>query len=191
MLYLTYFAILYPVHFLACGAGGEWLARSLKPAVAYIAVALLVAANVMFMLDYYQFVEHNGGAQGTFGTALGIKQQAARYLAEQGGEPLRAECATQLALATASTQNERAALARKIGQPRLIELNHEGKPELPQLEWPFLIAQQPAGQGVWPTNTTVVLVDGNREALQPQQWQQLDQFPKTNFGPIKVFFVKQ
>jgi hypothetical protein len=152
---------------------------------------VLAAANVVFMLDYYQFVGRNGGAQGTFGTALGIKQQAARYLAEQGGEPLHAECVTQLALATAPTQEERTALARKIGQPRLIELNHEGKPELPQLEWPFLIAQQTAGQGEWPTNTTVVLVDGNREALQPQQWQQLDQFPKTNFGPIKVFFVKQ
>jgi hypothetical protein len=189
--YLTYFAILYPVHFLVCGAGGEWLARRLKPAATYVAVAVFAAANVVFMLDYYQFIERNGGAQGTFGTALGIKQRAARYLAEQGGEPLRAECVTQLALATASTQDERAALVRKIGQPRLIELNHEGKPELPQLEWPFLVAQQPAGLGAWPSNTTVVLVDGNREALQPQQWQQLDQFPKTNFGPIKVFFVKQ
>jgi 4-amino-4-deoxy-L-arabinose transferase-like glycosyltransferase len=189
--YLTYFAILYPMHFLVCGAGAEWLARRLKPAAAYIAVAVLAATNVVFMLDYYQFIEHNGGAQGTFGTALGIKQQAARYLAEQGGEPLHAECVTQLALATAPTQEERTALTRKIGQPRLIELNHEGKPELPQLEWPLLVAQQPAGAGAWPSNTTVVLVDGNREALQPQQWQQLDQFPKTNFGPIKVFFVKQ
>ena len=118
-------------------------------------------------------------------------KQAARFLAEQGGERLRAESLTQLAFATAPTQEERAALARKIGQPQLIELNHEGRPELPQLEWPFLIAQQPAGQGAWPTNTTVVLVDGNREALQPQQWQQLDQFPKTNFGPIHIYFAKR
>ena len=42
-----------------------------------------------------------------------------------------------------------------------------------------------------PANTTVLLVDGNREALQPQQWQQLAQYPSTNFGPIKLFFVKR
>jgi 4-amino-4-deoxy-L-arabinose transferase-like glycosyltransferase len=185
--YLTYFAILFPVHFLACGAA----ARRLKLAVTAGIVGVLAAANVVFMLDYYRFVGQNGGAQGTFGTALGIKQRAARYLAERGGERLRADGETQLAFATAHSQEEREALARKIGQPQLVELNHEGKPELPQLEWPFLITQQPAGAGAWPTNTTVVLVDGNREALQPQQWQQLEQFPKTNFGPIRIYFVKQ
>lgn len=185
--YLTYFAILYPVHFLACGGA----ARKLKPAATAGIIGVLAAANIVFMLDYYRFVGQNGGAQGTFGTALGIKQQAARYLAEQGGERLRANCLTQLAFATAPTQEERAALARKIGQPQLVEMNHEGKAELPQLEWPFLITQQPTGAGAWPTNSTVVLVDGNREALQPRQWQQLEQFPKTNFGPIRIYFVKQ
>ena len=189
--YLTYFVILYPVHFLVCGVFAEWAARRFKPIVTYSVVTALAAANVMFMLDYYRFVQQNGGAQGTFGTALGTKQQVARYLAEQGGERLRAGCETQLAFTTAPTQEERAALGRKIGQPQLVELNHEGQAELPQLEWPLLVTQQPTGQGAWPTNMTVLLVDGNREALQPQQWQQLEQWPKTNFGPIRIYFVKR
>jgi hypothetical protein len=189
--YLTYFVVLYPMHFLAFGAGVELVARKVKPVIAYVAVAILATGNVLFMLDYYRFVQQNGGAQGTFGTALGTKQQVARYLAEQGGERLRAGCETQLAFATAPTQEERAALGRKIGQPQLVELNHEGQAELPQLEWPLLVTQQPTGQGAWPTNMTVLLVDGNREALQPQQWQQLEQWPKTNFGPIRIYFVKR
>jgi hypothetical protein len=185
--YLTYFAILYPVHFLVCGEA----ARRLKPGLTSAVVGVLVIANVVFTMDYYRFVGANGGAQGTFGTALGYKLQAARYLAAKGGEPLREQSETQLALSLARTREEQAALAQKLQRPILIELNHEGKPEFPQLEWPFLIAQQPVGQAVWPTNATVLLVDGNREALQPQQWQQLEQFPNTNFGPIKLFFVQR
>jgi 4-amino-4-deoxy-L-arabinose transferase-like glycosyltransferase len=189
--YLTYFVILYPVHFLASG----WLARQtvyrVKPAVTYIAVAVFVAANVLFLLDYYAFVGRNGGAQGTFGTALGTKQQAARFLAEQGGGRLQAESRAQLSLMMARTQAERDRLMQSLGQPLLLELNHEGQAELPQLEWPLLVTQEPTGTGAWPTNVTVLLVDGNREALQPQQWQQLAQYPGTNFGPIHIFFVKR
>jgi hypothetical protein len=120
-------------------------------------------------------VDANGGAQGTFGTALGYKQAAARYLAEQGGAKLRAECEAQLAQTPTS-------------HPTLIELGHDGKPELPQLEWPLLITQA-SGQGAGFGMT--VLVDGNREALQPAQWQQLAQYASTNFGPIKLYFVKR
>jgi hypothetical protein len=189
--YLTYFVILYPVYFLSCGALAEFTTQKLKPVITFTAVAALVMGNVAFMLSYYRFVEQHGGAQGTFGTALGIKQQAARFLAEQGGERLRDECEMQLSLSQARTSEEQAALAQKLKQPMLIELNPEGKPELPQLEWPLLVTQQPAGQGAWSTNMTVVLVDGNREALQPQQWQQLEQLPKTNFGPIRIYFVKR
>ncbi len=189
--YLTYFVILYPAHFLVCGAAAAWGARKSKPVVVAAVVVVLVAGNVLFMLAYYRFVEQSGGAQGTFGTALGVKQQAARFLAEQGGARLRDECDTQLLSSQARTREEQTALAQKLQQPIVIELNPEGKPELPQLEWPLLVMQQRPGQGAWPTNTTVVLVDGNREALQPQQWQQLDQLPKTNFGPIRIYFVKR
>ena len=189
--YLTYFVILYPVHFLACGWVAEQTVRRVKPAVTYIAVAVLVAANVVFMLDYYAFVGKNGGAQGTFGTALGIKQQVARFLAGQGGERLRAESEAQLRLTRARTPEERNRLVQSLGQPMLLELSHEGQAELPQLEWPLLVAQEPVGQGTWPANMTVLLVDGNREALQPQQWQQLAQYPGTNFGPIRIFFVNR
>lgn len=41
------------------------------------------------------------------------------------------------------------------------------------------------------TNRMMVLVDGNREALPPQEWQQLAQYPGTNFGPIRIYFVKR
>jgi 4-amino-4-deoxy-L-arabinose transferase-like glycosyltransferase len=174
--YLTYFAILFPAHFLLCGAAAEQLK---KPVIVGCVAAALAVANVVFMLDYYRFVERNGGAQGTFGTALGFKQQAARYLAELGGAKLREACEAQLA----GKPNVQA--------PLLIELNHEGRPELPQLEWPLLIAQVSEGRDKNVAPTTVILVDGNREALQPAQWQQLAQYSSTNFGPIKLFFVKQ
>jgi hypothetical protein len=188
---------LYPVHFLVCGAVAEKLFGRQRWLVAATVIALL-AGNLVFMLDYYRFVGQNGGAQGTFGSGLGYKQTVARFLAENGGAQLRAECETQLAFATARTQEERAALAQKLGQPRLLELNHEGKPELPQLEWPLLVTQASAGRPdllvgapTITTDTVVLLVDGNREALQPQQWQQLAGFQQTNFGPIRLYFAKR
>ncbi len=172
--YLTYFAILFPAHFLACGAG----AQRLKPVVALSLAGLLAAGNGVFMLDYYRFVDHNGGAQGSAGTALEHKLAAARFLAEQGGARLRADCEAQL-------------VQTPVRQPLLIEFNHDGKPELPQLEWPLLITQAAAGRSAWLTNVTVVLVDGNREAFPPELTQQLARLPGTNFGPIKLYFVKQ
>lgn len=185
--YLTYFAILYPAHFLVCGEAG----RRLKPAATYAIATVFAVANIAFLLEYYRFVDASGGAQGTFGTALGHKQAAAQYLAQQGGTHLRQESEIQLELSTVRTQQERDALVQRLGQPQLLELNHEGRPELAQLEWPLLITQQAAGTGGWTTNTTVVLIDGNREALQSAQWQQLAQYPSTNFGPIRLFFVKR
>ena len=170
--YLTYFAILFPAHFLVCGAG----AQRLKPVMAWSLVGILAVGNVVFMLDYYRFVDRNGGAQGTAGTALGHKLAAARFLAEQGGVTLRGECAAQLA-------------QQPSRQPMLIELSHDGKPELPQLEWPLLITQLQAGTGTFAG--TFLLVDGNREALPPAAWQQLAQLPGTNFGPVKIYFVKR
>ncbi|HUI05715.1 MAG TPA: hypothetical protein VL486_01785 [Verrucomicrobiae bacterium] len=188
--YLSYFVILYPAHFLVCGMAAERFPRRQRW-LAVGAATVLVAGNIIFMVDFYRFVGRNGGAQGTFGTALGVKQQAARFLAERGGLRLRAESEAQLRLATARTPAERRNLAESLGQPMLLELNHEGQAELPQLEWPLLVTQRPAGPGLWPTNSTILLVDGNREALQPQQWQQLAQYPRTNFGPISIFFVKR
>ncbi len=188
--YLTYFVILYPVHFLACGAAAEKLAAKQRRLVA-VAVVVLAAGNVVFMLDYYSFVGNNGGAQGTFGTALGYKQAATRFLAGQGGERLRRESEIQLKLATSRSREESARLAQSLGQPMLVELNHEGRPEMPQLEWPLLITQAPESGTALSTNTTVVLVDGNREALSPQLWQQLAALPQTNFGPIRLYFVQR
>ena len=188
--YLTYFAILYPVHFLVLGALVE---RALPGKVMAGIAVFFAVANVIFMLDYYRFVGQNGGAQGTFGTGLGYKQQAARYLAERGGEVLQQECETQLALTMTRNPQEQAALAQKLQQPMLIELNHEGRAELAQLEWPMLITQAGRARKGAPTmeQQTIVLVDGNREALRPEIWQQLAQYPGTNFGPIKLYFMKR
>jgi hypothetical protein len=189
--YLTYFAILFPVHFIVCGVGADYLARHIKPAAVYAIVAAFAIANIIFMMDYFRFVDAHGGAQGTFGTALGYKQDAARFLAEQGGAKLQRECRLELDIATARTQQDRVELGQKLGQPQLMELGHRGSPELPQWEFPLLITQQPAGPEELPTNEVVMLVDGNREALQPEQWRQLGQLPSTNFGPIKIYFVKR
>lgn len=189
--YLTYFAILFPVHFLVCGAAGEMIGRRLKPAATAAIVAVVVAGNLVYMLDYYRFVGKYGGAQGTAGTGLGYKQAAARFLAEQGGVRLQSECETQLALAMSRTQDGRARLAQQLGQPQLLELNHGGQAELPQQEWPLLVTQAKTGAGELPKDTTVILVDGNREALQPQQWQQLSQYWQTNFGPVRIVYVKR
>jgi hypothetical protein len=188
--YLTYFVILYPVHFLVCGAAAEKLAAKQRWLVA-AAVAVLVAGNVVFMLDYYSFVGNNGGAQGTFGSALGYKQTATRFLAGQGGERLRRESELQLALATSRSREERARLAQSLGQPMLLELNHQGQPEMPQMEWPLLITQAPGAETALSTNTAVVLVDRNREALPPELWQRLAAYPATNFGPIWLYFVQR
>lgn len=161
--YLTYFAILYPAHFLVCGEAG----RRLKPAAVCVVAGVLAVANIGFMLEYYRFVDANGGAQGTFGTALGHKQAAARYLAERGGAALRAECEAQLA------QNP-------SRQPMLLEMTHEGKPDWPQLEWPLLIMQATPGTGS--LTNRLVIIDGNRQAFASPA-------PMTNFGPIKIYSV--
>ena len=166
--YLTYFAILFPMHFLVCGAG----AQRLKPALALSLAGVLAAGNVVFMLDYYRFVGRNGGAQGSAGTVLGCKLEAARFLAERGGTRLREACEAQLA----GKPNVQA--------PPLIELNNEGQGELPQLEWPLLISQAHAGNNA-PLMESIWIADGNRMA------QLLTQAPATNFGPIKIYFVKQ
>ncbi|MEI6297446.1 MAG: hypothetical protein WCO84_07465, partial [bacterium] len=172
--YLTYFAILFPAHFLIFGA----VAQRLKPVTALSLAGLLAVGNVVFMLDYYRFVERNGGAQGSAGTAMENKLTAAKFLAKRGGMQLLDECAAQLA----GKPNVRS--------PLLVELNNEGRGELPQLEWPLLITQAGAGSGA-ATSETIFIVDGNREALPSAVWQQLGQLPGTNFGPIKLYFVKR
>ena len=101
--YLTYFVILYPSHFLACGAGAEWTARRLKPAATYIAVAVLVVANVVFMLDYYDSSDRMAGHKARLGRGWVTSKRWRRFLAEKGGTRLRAECETELQLATART----------------------------------------------------------------------------------------
>lgn len=186
--YLTYFAILLPAHFLVLGAA----ARKLPAAAVWSVTGALALANAAYLLEFYRFVDAHGGAQGTYGSGLGYKQQAARYLAEQGGEGLRQQVTTQLALARTRRPDEQRALVQKLAQPVLVQLNHEGRPELPQLEWPLLISQaEVTGGGMEPTEGRWVLVDANREAFPPALKQQLSELPLTNFGPIQLYRVRQ
>jgi hypothetical protein len=72
--YLSYYVILYPVHFLVLGALGR-RAVPLKDIAA--CRALFVVGNVVFMLDVNRYLSRYGGAQGTYGSGLGFKQEAA------------------------------------------------------------------------------------------------------------------
>lgn len=192
--FLPYFFILYPVHFLASGALAETaISQRWRRPTAWAtaaAVTLMLVGNVVYLWDFYRFIRVNGGAQGSYGTGLGWKLAAAKYLAERGGLPLRKESETQVALAMSRNPDEHLRLAAQLSQPTLLQLNYKNKAELPELEWPFLIAQAVPGAGQLPTSTVVLIVDGNREALTPGQRQQLEKFPRQTFGPIRLYFTQ-
>jgi len=159
--YLSYYAILFPAYFLVLGAVAERLPR---PAI--IAGAVLAAANVWFMVDCYRFLNRYGGAQGTYGTGLGYKVAAARYLAE------------------------RADVGELIRQQRLGQMDQLGRLELPQRDLPWLAG--PSGRGSsLPTNTLVIVVDENRSNFDPPRVTQLASLPQTNFGPVRLYFLER
>jgi len=200
-MFLPYLVILYPVHFLASGVLTEKLISLQRPAempqrqrpLPWVVVAMVVAmlaGNVVYLNDYYRFVARNGGAQGSQGTGLGFKLAAAKFLGERGGNRLHEESETQIALALSRDPVERTRLAAQLSQPTLLQLNYEAQAKLPELEWPFLIAQVPPGPGELPTATAVLIVDGNREALQPSQLTQLKQFKRVTFGPVRLYFTR-
>ena len=166
--YLSYYVILYPVHFLVCGV----LAQNLlaKPTVrsgAAIAVSVFLVANAWFMLDFNRFVARRGGAQGGYGTGLFYKQAAARFLAENTD-------AKQL-----------------IEGGRLIQMDQWGKAEAPQLDLPLLtkLAETSTSPVTLATNTTVLVIDENRTNFDPHEQPQLQALAHTNFGPMRLYFI--
>lgn len=189
--FLPYFVVLYPVHFLASGVLAAKLIAFSRPSawVVTAAVVAMLAGNVVYLNDYYRFVGQNGGAQGSQGTGVGYKQAAAKFLAERGGKRLRQESQTQIALALSRDPAERIRLAAQLSQPTLLQLNYKNQAKLPELEWPWLIAQVTPGSGMLATGTAVLIVDGNREALQPSQWEQLERFNQVTFGPVRLYFT--
>ncbi len=163
--YLSYYAILFPVHFLAVGMAAEQMARRFKPAV-MVAVGVLVAANVWFMADCYRFLSRYGGAQGTYGTGLGYKVAAARYLARK------------------------ADVLELVRQQRMGQMDQLGRLEMPQLDLPWLAGQLGTGAELR-TNTMVIVVDENRANYDPLQVAQLANLPHTNFGPMRLYFMER
>ncbi len=78
--YLSYYVILYPVFFLMFGA----LSPRVVPAKLLVgAMAVFVAGNIFFTLDVDAYLSRYGGAQGTYGSGLGFKQAAAKFVAAQ------------------------------------------------------------------------------------------------------------
>lgn len=189
--FLPYFVVLYPIHFLASGVLAAKLIAFPRPSawVVTAAVVAMLAGNVVYLNDYYRFVGQNGGAHGSQGTGVGYKQAAAKFLAERGGIPLQQESQVQIALALSRDPAERIGLAAQLSQPTLLQLNFEDRAQLPELEWPWLIAQATPGSGMLATGTAVLIVDGNREALQPEQLQPLEQFERVTFGPVRLYFT--
>jgi hypothetical protein len=170
--YLSYYAILYPAHFVVLGLAAETMARRPKPggAIAGVVASVFVAANVVFMLSFYEFVRRHGGAQGTYGTGLGYKQTAARYLAE------------------------RVDVRGLLGNQRLLQIDQISSQGLvasqPQLDLPFLaLLHRSSPAGALPTNTTVVIVDASRTNFDPQRV--VVGSVQTNFGPMRLYFVER
>lgn len=176
--YLTYYVILFPVHFLAVAVLADLAltkgAHTAVRAAVWIAVLVMVAANFVYMLDFYRFVGRYGGAHGTYGTVVSVKRAAARY-------------------------TERQANVRQLmeGQ-RIVQMDQLGTAGPPQLEFPYLaIIDNPDRATQASTNLMVMVVDNNRANFAPLSLSQLAAMTKmagvqlTNFGPMYVYFLKR
>jgi hypothetical protein len=159
--YLSYYVILYPVFFLIFGA----LSPRTVPAKVLIAgVAVFVAGNILFTQDVDAYLSRYGGAQGTYGSGLGFKQAAARFVAGQ-----------------ADTE-------KLVKENRLLQMDHWQRAELAQQDLPFLSMLQEHGD-VLATNSLVLIVDDNRTSFDASR----ANFggASTNFGPMRVYFINR
>jgi hypothetical protein len=194
--YLTYFAILYPAHFLAQAVALVRVTGQKNWPVAGAVTGLFVLANVAYLLAYYDFVGSMGGAQGTHGTGLGYKIEAAHFLVAHEGDAFRRECQAHIGLAMSRDGDERRSLMEVLKHSKLRQLNHEGRIELPQLEWPWLIEEAfrsgaMKGHAAGSEKKAIVIWDRNREALSANAYAQLAAMPQTNFGPIHLVIVNR
>lgn len=194
--YLTYFVILYPMHFLILGAGFQTAVSRFKPLAARVAcygvlVAVLVGNGVL-MLDFYRFIERHGGALGTYGTVLSFKEQTAKFLAERLDRE-QSQLVYDLTTDPQGTAKVRGRTVPELAKEvRLVQLARPGVVELPQLDLPFLILLQPPPGPAEriPADWTVMVVDGNKSHMEPRDWTQLSSLQHTNFGPMYLYYIK-
>jgi len=159
--YLSYYVILYPVHFLIFGALGQ---RALPAKIVIAGVAIFVVGNVIFMLDANRYLNRYGGAQGTYGSGLGFKREAAEFV------------------------SARADVEKLFKENRLLQMDHWQRVEPAQLDVPFLAMLHGQG-GQLGTNSLVLVVDDNRTSFDASRVN----FGglSTNFGPMRIYVISR
>ncbi|HXI83781.1 MAG TPA: hypothetical protein VNL17_06790 [Verrucomicrobiae bacterium] len=159
--YLSYYVIMYPVFFLIFGA----LSPRAVPAKILMGVAaVFLAGNILFTLDVDAYLSRYGGAQGTYGSGLGFKEAAARFVAAQ-------------------TDTE-----KLVKENRLLQMDHWQRTELAQQDLPFLAMLSGHGD-VLATNAVVLVVDDNRTSFDASRVNFGG--PSTNFGPMRVYLINR
>lgn len=164
----SYFVVLYPALFLALGVAAQAIRWRL---VLGVVVAVVVAANVWFMLDVYRFLSAHGGAHGGYGTVIGHKLAAARFL------------------------RERVDLEELMGKKRLWQMDRWAKAERARLELPVL-ATQMSGTATGGVDA-VLIVDMNRADFATPTQKQVTELlggrnvTATNFGPMWLFLKER
>jgi hypothetical protein len=159
--YLSYYVILYPVYFLVFGALGQ---RAVPPKILIAAVLVFVAGNVIFMLDVNRYLARYGGAQGTYGSGLGFKQEAAEFVAAQG---------------------DAGALVK---ENRLLQMDLWQQASPAQLDLPFMAMLQEHGSRL-ETNSLMLIVDDNRTSFDASRVN--FGTAGTNFGPLRLYVINR
>ncbi len=168
---ISYFVLFYPAPYLLCAVLLQklWSKAAFMPALLCGALAFILAGNLFFMVNLYGFIARNCGAYGSYGTVLGYKEEAARYLAQN------------------------ADVRELMSQRRLVEMDHFGFAEAPQPDIPLLAVLDeivPAFSDIT-SRTTVVVVDRNRATFTPEQWAKLGELPSREFGPLRLYIVNK
>jgi hypothetical protein len=157
----SYFVVLYPALFLVLGVVAEKIGKW-----AWL-VLVFAAANIWFTLDLNAYLSRHGGAHGGYGTVIGHKLEAARFL------------------------REHADLEGLMAKKQLLQMDQWGKVERARLELPVL-ASRMEGQGNKDIEA-VLVVDMNRADFPPPSQKQISELvggksvTATNFGPMFLF----
>jgi 4-amino-4-deoxy-L-arabinose transferase-like glycosyltransferase len=159
--YLSYYVIMYPVFFLIFGALNP---RAVPAKILVGVVAVFVMGNVLFALDVNSYLSRYGGAQGTYGSGLGFKEVAAKFVAAQ------------------------ADTGALVKENRLLQMDHWQRAEPAQLDLPFLAMLHGHGD-VLPTNSVLLVVDDNRTSFDASRVNFGG--TSTNFGPMRVYLINR
>jgi len=163
--YSHYYVILYPVHFLVLGALAQ---RAVPAKILTGVIAVFLIGNIVFMLDVNRYLARYGGAQGTYGTGLGFKEEAARFVAEKGN---------------ADTL---------VKENRLLQMDLWQQASPAQLDFPFLAMMREPGH--WHdnelgTNSLILIVDDNRTSFDASRVN--FGTAGTNFGPMRLYVINR